>query len=164
MGNGQGIARVPSCLGVSLKYHGRKPYDAPRILHTHERSVVLVQSSGPLISMAREARAVCKGQAVRCSHIIMQGTMRGINRELAGKCACAGAPMISSAVVRAVVCWRGGEAILTSRQPAQTICISQGAFRTVFFYSVAAGLRGISVKSDESRRPPLGSKLAPHAP
>ena len=100
--------------GVSLKVHGRYLYDPHRILGTHGKSVVQVQSSGPLISMAREARAACKGQAVRCSHIIMQGTMRGIDRELAGKCACAGAPMISSAVVRAVVCWRGGEAILTS--------------------------------------------------
>ena len=62
--------------------------------HT-ERSVVLVQSSGPLISMAREARAACKGQAIGCCHGIVQGIMRGVDRELAEKCACAGAPVIS---------------------------------------------------------------------
>ena len=89
--------------------------------------------------MGQEANAARKERASRCIQHADQGSMRGIDRELAGKCACAGAPMISSAVVRAVVCWRGGEAILTSRQPAQTIFISQGAFRTVFFYSVAAG-------------------------
>ena len=49
-----------------------------------------------------------------CSHDVVQGSMRGFDRELAGKCACAGAPMIASAVVRAADCWRGGEAIVTS--------------------------------------------------
>ena len=49
-----------------------------------------------------------------CSHDVVQGSMRGFDRELAGKGACAGAPMISSAVVTAADCWRGGEAIVTS--------------------------------------------------
>ena len=80
--------------GVILKDHGRMPYDDYRILHTHGKSVVQVQSSGPYIGMAREAQAACKGQAMGCTHGTMQGSMRGIDRELAGQCACAGAPMI----------------------------------------------------------------------
>jgi len=100
--------------GVSLKVHGQYLYGHHRYLGTHGRSVVHIQSSGPFISMAREARAACKGQAVRCCHGIMQGSMRGIDREWAGRCACAGAPTISSAVVRAADCWRGGETIVTS--------------------------------------------------
>ena len=44
----------------------------------------------------------------------MQGSMRGIDRELAGRCACAGAPRIPSAVVRDDARRRGGEAIVAS--------------------------------------------------
>ena len=43
--------------GVSLKVHGRYLYDPHRILGTHGKSVVQVQSSCPHIGVVREARA-----------------------------------------------------------------------------------------------------------
>ena len=60
-----------------------------------------------------------------------------MDMEWTGKCACAGAPKMSSAVLRANACWKAGAPILTlaraSAGLARRMCISQETFSDFFF-------------------------------
>ena len=73
-----------------------------------------IQSTDHLIGVAREANAACKGRASRCIRGPNQGSMRGFARNVAAWCVCAGAPMISSAVLRAGESWSAVGAIFSS--------------------------------------------------
>ena len=54
-------------------------------------------------------------------------------------CTCAGAPMMSSAVLRAATCWNARAPILTSRQARSKYLGPGMAFWTGFFDSGEAG-------------------------
>ena len=125
--------------GVSLKVHGRYPYDDYRILGTHGRSYAHIQSACLHIGVARVVSAACRGQARRVHRGANHESMRGFDRDMAGMCTCAGAPMMSSAVLRAATCWNARAPILTSRQARSKYLGPGMAFWTGFFDSGEAG-------------------------
>jgi hypothetical protein len=83
--------------------------------------------------------AACRGQAKRVRGCANHESMREFDRNMPGMCACAGAPMMSSAVLRAAACWNAGAPILISRQPCSNDMHFTGDFMSRFLYSGAAG-------------------------
>ena len=94
--------------------------------------------------------AACRGQARRVRGCANHESMREFDRDMPGMCACAGAPMMSSAVLRAATYWKrkGTHSDLAAAflWIARTICISQETLRHFFFDPAQPG------HSDEARQ------------
>ena len=101
--------------GVSLKVHGQYLYDPHRILGTHGKSVVQVQSTCLLTSVwferleRREKDRQLDAVTVSCKE-----SCEGSIGNWPESAHAPGAPVISSAVVRDDARRRGGEAIVAS--------------------------------------------------